>query len=561
MRLSHVLWPGLLAGVLITAPAMALFYLAEQAMGLPFPPFDLFDWMARTLPGDVITRGIDTMVRLIETLNLGETSSAAKRLETLVALVAFFTGSAVAGMILYAALGWIQSRADLRGVRDDVIRYAPGVLGGVAIGLPVILISRAVNVTAETSTAFSTAWMALVFGAWGAGISWVFFRLWWPVPAQPASSAAEPGAPAEVRAEMLDRRRFLIRVGSAAAVLTISGAGLGRYLEHREAENERRLIARRREQAAAIADRLPNAGDPVEPAPGTRPELTPLADHYRIDINLRPLDIDGESWRLNITGLVDRPLALTLDDLRENYPPLEQYITLSCISNSVGGSLIGTTQWTGARFRDVLADAGVQAGARYAIMRSADGFHETLDLALVEQDERIMLCYAWEGIPLLAEHGFPLRVYIPDRYGMKQPKWITDIVITDQYEEGYWVRRDWDEVAQMQATAVVDVAAPDRAFEQGGQLLVPVGGIAHAGARGISKGEVQVDDDDWVEARLRAPRSETTWVIWRYDWPFTEGQHVIRVRCTEADGTPQIEEQRGPHPSGATGYDWMLVKP
>jgi hypothetical protein len=168
-----------------------------------------------------------------------------------------------------------------------------------------------------------------------------------------------------------------------------------------------------------------------------------------------------------------------------------------------------------------------------------------------------MLCYNWEGIPLLHKHGFPLRIYIPDRYGMKQPKWITDIEISDEYTEGYWVERGWDSVARMRATSVVDVAASDMSFERDGQTLVPVGGIAHAGARGISKVEVQVDDGEWVEAQLRAPLSETTWVIWRHDWPFEEGQHVFRVRCYEKDGTPQIEASSGAHPSGATGYDRM----
>jgi hypothetical protein len=166
-----------------------------------------------------------------------------------------------------------------------------------------------------------------------------------------------------------------------------------------------------------------------------------------------------------------------------------------------------------------------------------------------------MLTYHWDGIPLLQEHGFPLRIYIPDRYGMKQPKWITDIEVMNHYEDGYWVERGWDESAIMRATSVVDVAASDMTFEDNGQVYMPVGGIAHAGARGISKVEVRVDDGDWVEAQLRQPLSETTWVIWRYDWPFASGQHDFEVRCYEGDGTPQIEERHGPHPSGATGID------
>jgi hypothetical protein len=167
-----------------------------------------------------------------------------------------------------------------------------------------------------------------------------------------------------------------------------------------------------------------------------------------------------------------------------------------------------------------------------------------------------MLTYNWDGIPLLHEHGFPLRIYIPDRYGMKQPKWISHIEVIDSFEEGYWVKRGWDRDAIMRATSVVDVAASDMTFEgEDGQTLVPVGGIAHAGARGISKVEVRVDGKEWVEAKLRTPLSQTTWVIWRYDWPIETGPHVFEVRCTDGEGTPQITESNPTKPSGATGID------
>jgi hypothetical protein len=253
--------------------------------------------------------------------------------------------------------------------------------------------------------------------------------------------------------------------------------------------------------------------------------------------------------------LVDNPLTLTIDDLKTGYDPLHQYITLACISNPIGGDLTSTTRWTGARLKEVLADAKPQAAATHIKITSQDGFYETVALDLIESDERIMLTYNWDGIPLLYEHGFPLRVYVPDRYGMKQPKWITDIELMDHDEDGYWVVRSWDKVAQMRATSVVDVVAGDMTYEQDGQVMVPVGGIAHAGARGISKVEVRVDDGDWTEAKLRSPLSQTTWVIWRYDWPFEAGKHTFAVRCYEGDGTTQITDTHAPHPSGATGID------
>jgi hypothetical protein len=232
---------------------------------------------------------------------------------------------------------------------------------------------------------------------------------------------------------------------------------------------------------------------------------------------------------------------------------MEQFVTLACISNPVGGDLTSTTKWTGVSFQTILADAQLQPDARYLRITSADGFDETVDIEMINSDPRIMLAYLWDDQPLPVRNGFPLRIYIPDHFGMKQPKWITDIQVVSEYEQGYWVRRGWDEVAQMKATSVIDTVAADAVYEQDGQTFVPIGGMAHAGDRGISKVEVRVDSGEWVEADLRAPISETTWTIWRYDWPFEDGGHTFAVRAYEGDGTMQITENAPVRPSGATG--------
>jgi hypothetical protein len=298
---------------------------------------------------------------------------------------------------------------------------------------------------------------------------------------------------------------------------------------------------------------LPDRAGALEPAPGTRPEYTPIEEHYRIDISARPPQIDGANWRLKISGMLDNPLELSLNDLATRYEPVSRFVTLSCISNFIGGELISTTQWTGVRLQDVLAEAGVQPGAQYLTILSQDGFHESLSLRMVEEDPRIMLAYLWDGKPLTERNGYPLRIYIPDLYGMKQPKWITEIAVTDTYEPGYWVVRRWDEVARVQATSVIDTIAVDAAYEQDGATHIPIGGIAYAGARGISKVEISVDGGEWAETELREPLSDTTWVIWRYDWPFSAGEHVFTVRCVEGSGAPQIERRADIFPSGATG--------
>jgi DMSO/TMAO reductase YedYZ molybdopterin-dependent catalytic subunit len=335
--------------------------------------------------------------------------------------------------------------------------------------------------------------------------------------------------------------------------VTVVGAGLAAALRTSEDAPREVTGGQAPEGDAEPTPTLPNAGDPVEPVPGTRPEYTPVEDHYAVYIGLEPTVIDESEWVLPITGLVDNPLELTLDDIRENYPQVERYITLNCISGRIPTRLIGTTLWTGVSVQDVLADAGVQPEAQYLYITSADGFYETLDLDLINSDERIMFCYAWDNEPLTAEHGFPLRIWIPDRYGMKQPRWITGIEVTDEYNPGYWVERSWDEVARIQTVSFIDTVAVDEVIEREGERFVPIGGVAWAGDRGISKVEVSVDEGEWQAAQLRSPLSDTTWVIWRFEWPFQEGEHQFEVRCTEEDGTLQIARPRDSHPSGARG--------
>lgn len=371
--------------------------------------------------------------------------------------------------------------------------------------------------------------------------------------------------------QQINRRQFIIRLGAASATVTVIGAGISALLNQGSGTPEPQSlpVAQSTPDAQATADGTPetvadnphpNADDPVEPAEGTRPEYTPVEDHYRIDIAATPPVIDEAEWVLPITGLVGNELQLTLDDLKNNYEPVEQYITMSCISNRVAGSLIGTTLWTGASFRDVLADAEPASNATHVKITSADGFDETVSLEEINNDPEITLNYYWDNEPLPVRNGFPIRIHLPNRYGMKQPKWITGMELLDGDEDGYWVRRGWSKDAFVRSTAVIDTVAMDMMVGENGdeRHIVPVGGIAWAGPRRISKVEVQINNGEWQEAQLRAPLNNDTdeyktWVIWRLDWPFEEGNHTFTVRCTEGDDTPQIEEINGVRPDGATG--------
>jgi len=522
---------GSMVGALLTAALIAVFYAGWRLADLPFVPFDVFDWTTRVLPGALIEFVIGAMVAAIRGLHLGPTSVVAKLIEQAIGIVNLFITGVVAGGVLFGLLRMLNGR----------YTYALGCLLGVLAAIPAVLISSFLGKTAVATPLVSALWILVVFSSWGMAIAWAYERL--SVVSVPALRDADI-EPSVLR---LSRRKFLIRLAGYTATITVSGAMVGLLSERHSRMKMERLMPWSKTHA------LPNAGAAVRPAPGTRPEYTPLERHYRIDINTTPPKIDGMLWRLKIGGLVEKPLTFTLDDLRR-YEPLHQFVTLSCISNPVGGDLIGTTRWTGVSLKSFLRDLGLKPGATHLKISSADGFWETLALETVMADERVMLAYAWDGVPLLEDHGFPLRLYIPDLHGMKQPKWIESIEVTDHWEPGYWVVRGWDKVARMKATSVIDTIAVDMTLISADQRkLVPVGGIAHAGARGISKVEVQVDGGAWQTAALRTPLSQTTWVIWRYDWPFQPGKHTFTVRCYDGSNTPQIVEAMPPAPSGASG--------
>ncbi len=518
---------GLATGLFLTVPLTAIFYAGWRAAALPFPPFHFFDWQTRILPGGVVAAGIDAMVRAIEWLNLAGTSRVAKLAEQTMAVCEFILGGMILTALFFALL------------RPGMRREAPAAgmaLGGL-IGVWALWISHGVEESAAAGPVARGLWTVLLFVAWGGLVGWAYHRM-------SRDAAAAWGGETLERS---GRRRFLQRLGGAAALVSVAAAALGKAAGRRMAP-----VAGGAEPWSANHP-LPNAGAPVQPAPGTRPELTPLSQHYRIDINTTPPAVPEASWRLKIGGLVERPLEWTLADLRSR-PAMHQFITLSCISNTVGGDLIGTTRWSGVSLRQLLPDLRLRPGATHLKIRSADGFYEIVALDTIRADDRVMLTYAWDGLPLAQQHGFPLRIYIPDRYGMKQPKWIESIEATDRWEPGYWVVRGWDREARMKAASVIDAVATNMMLiEPERELRIPVGGISHAGVRGISKVQVRVDGGDWMPAELRAPLSGQTWVLWRYDWPLHKGRHTFTVRCFEGDGTPQIEEESPPHPSGATG--------
>lgn len=531
---------------------LIVLFTAATVTGAPFTPFNLFDFLTRTLPGNVLTFGIDLIVDTIRTLQLGPTDSTAKLAEQIM--------SVILTMILLTGSGALFLQVLARRVTATPNALSPwGIrVVGAVLGLLLGIVAGALSTTGKSTLnpelLAGGLWLLVTFAGWGVGHGQALVRLLYATPETPRGTPMPPSKPLPTHVEvmpvgtLMDRRAFLVRLGGVTATVTVVGAGVNSLLNMRQAALQAPV------GVTKVTTPAPERVGLIEPTPGTRPEYTPLAQHYRIDINTGPFpQIDPETYRLPITGLVQNPVELSLAQLREDFTPLDQFITMSCISNRLGGDLISTTRWTGILMQDLVNTVNPQPEATHIKITGADGFWEVVALETIQQTEGVMLAYAWDGEALRPRHGFPLRIHIPDRYGMKQPKWITGMEFIPAWEAGYWVERGWDRDALVRATSVIDTVAVDQIIERDGQKLVPVGGIAWAGARGISSVEVRIDEGEWQPAELRQPLSGKTWVIWRYDWQFEAGDHQLSVRCAERDGTPQIEMPEGVRPSGATG--------
>lgn len=535
---------GALVGGLLTLPLLALLYVGQQLAGFPFVPFNVFNNVRDLTPGGMITFVIDQMINVITSLNLGRVDTTAKLIEQSMGILMLLAITIIAGAIFFALMRRAQHRQE----------WLPGVILGLIVGVALTILSLAGTQVYSADPFASAIWIVGLFILWGYAVIWAYNRLTY------ALTSAAPDTPPAVSIEQIDRRQFLIRLGGATAAITVAGAFVGSMVGDSGAV---RTVSLGASDAETVDADLPNADAAVLPAPGTRPELTPVAEHYRIDISLQPPEIDLASWTLPFVvrssdGGETTLAELTMDDIR-GLTPVEKYITQGCISNRIGGGLISTVLWKGALMQDVLKQVSLPDSTTHLLITGADGFFETISLEEINNDSRIMMAYDWAGAPLPVRNGFPLRIHIPDRYGMKQPKWITKIEALDHDVDGYWVVRSWDKEAFVRATSVIDTVATENAITSGDQQLIPVGGIAWAGARGISKVEVSVDDGDWVEAQLREPLSDETWVLWRYDWQFAEGSHKFAVRCYDGSGAMQITDPAPEHPSGATGIHTVSV--
>lgn len=292
--------------------------------------------------------------------------------------------------------------------------------------------------------------------------------------------------------------------------------------------------------------------------PGISPLFTPNSDFYRVDTALTVPTIDPATWRLVVDGLVDRRVELSFEDLLDM--GVDEYgITLTCVSNEVGGGLVGNATWLGVPVRDILRMAGPQAGADMVLSRSIDGYTASTPLAsLTDEGLDAILAVAMNGEPLPAEHGFPVRMVVPGLYGyVSATKWLTELKVTTfAADEAYWTPRGYSAEAPIKLSSRVDVPKIDTPVTPG---RVAVAGMAWAQTVGIDRVEVRIDDGAWIPATVSNAVNDDTWVQWMYEWDATPGTHYIAVRARDKRGELQSQDRAPIAPNGSTGWHRVLV--
>jgi DMSO/TMAO reductase YedYZ molybdopterin-dependent catalytic subunit len=359
----------------------------------------------------------------------------------------------------------------------------------------------------------------------------------------------------DVQRAAIDRRGFLRLTATAGAVALIVGVGA------RVANGTTASIAAIRKSL-----RLPSPRSTVTipagaelPIPGITPLFTPNKDFYRVDTALTVPSVDPATWRLTVDGMVDKQLNLSFDDLVGM--GLDEYvITLTCVSNEVGGELVGNAKWLGIPVRDILRLASPKSGADMVLSRSIDGFTASTPLSsLTDPNVNAILAVGMNGEPLPLEHGFPVRMVVPGLYGyVSATKWLTDLKVTTfAADTAYWTPRGYSAEAPIKLSSRVDTPSIEKAINSGATRIA---GVAWAQTVGIEQVEVRIDDGDWQKATLSSPINEDTWVQWYLDWNASSGTHYVTVRATDKNGTLQIQEPSPIAPNGSSGWQKTLIR-
>ena len=350
-----------------------------------------------------------------------------------------------------------------------------------------------------------------------------------------------------------DRRRSLLTGAAlgAGALSGVLGVAVNRRLKSVSGDREAFALPE-------VASPAPAIPPDVEPrAAGLPSFITGNADFYRIDTALSVPQLSRTDWKLRIHGMVEEEITYTFDDL-DRFEPVEKAVTLMCVSNPVGGELIGNAMWTGYRIRDLLRASGIRPDADMVLSTSVDGFTVGTPVEALTDDRDSLLAIGMNGVPLPVEHGYPARLVVPGLYGfVSATKWVVDLELTRfDRAEAYWTKLGWSAQAPIKTGSRIDVPRNGARLTAG---PVTLGGVAWAQHRGIKAVEVRIDDGPWQSAQLGAAYSKDTWRLWTFDWQATPGPHAITVRATDSRGAVQTGDSASPMPDGATGWASISV--
>lgn len=348
----------------------------------------------------------------------------------------------------------------------------------------------------------------------------------------------------------MDRRKFLAAGGTTAAVAATAGFG-GQYLQ-----NKRFSVNTASVKLGKPSVKAPSLarGTQVTDIPGLSAFYTPNSQFYRVDTSLVVPQISPKSWQLRIHGMVDKPMTLTFAELMKR-PMVDHDVTLTCVSEGVGGGYVGNARWQGALLADLLKEAGVQTGATQIVMRDVNGMNLGVATDPVMDGRASLLAVGMNGQPLPQEHGFPVRVVVPGLYGyVSACKWVVDMELTTFGAfNAYWVQKGWSREAPIKTESRIDTPKGNVAAGQ-----VMIAGVAWAQHRGIETVEVGIDGT-WHRATLAAQDTIDTWRQWYYPWQATPGKHTLQVRATDKTGYTQTPVKHIPQPNGSTGYHTVQV--
>ncbi len=520
----RLVWAGATAGALATIVLTGLIALTSQLTRVSFLPLNLADLLIRVTPGKIATFGIEALGPL------------AKMMVEAASIVTFILIGTALG-VLFA--WWAQ-----RGRRRPAI-VAGEIFGGLM--LLFLLTLQLSNPSAVDLSTVTSAMLVILALGWGAGLGFIYGRLQSrEVPATPSEIAADPA-----------RRLFLRRSAAAAVTLAIGSAAIAEVLRRAgEAATAEAALPPALLPPTASGTALRGAtGDATafKVPTGVRPYITTADKLYTVASRTRDPVVDPKTYKLTVDGAVRHALSISLADLQAR-PRIDQTSTLECVSNEVAGDLIGNVNWNGTPLKALLDEAGLEPNVERLVFHAAEGYVDSipLDAAMLQTT---LVVYGIDGQPLPRQHGFPVRIIVPTIYGMKNVKWLQRIEAIKTDFEGYWQERGWSNPAIVKTTSVVDTQGTQK-LENG---VVPLGGIAFAGDRGISAVEVRIDGGAWHKATLADQRSPAQWRLWRYDWKASPGSHRVTVRAVDGKGEPQTAELAAPHPDGASGYHAVEV--